>query len=267
MIARKIPRTRQPPEGTPLNRAIAPSILRAYGIGGRELVTETAASEPVARGVTREGVSQKFPGGSTRAKCANILVLATGYSTLTVLVPGFSSASNARQGIWHTQAAEGVIQNRLRMIWLSAADGFYLDTNGGYAFKHLPTFAAGDTVVLGYSRSGGTAALNPFYINGVKKIPVLVVNSSDTGIPGAASPMFLGADVESAGRGMVGDILLHVHFNRVLTDNEFLYYSENPSQLFAPQTLRIPTSVAATSGGFKAAWAVPRTKIIGSGVR
>lgn len=214
------------------------SLVGLYGPTGIEHVKRLPAVEPVPTAANIVGVGQSFAGGSQRAKFGDISVTSAGYTAFTVLIPAFSSTSNARQGIWHAQATEGVIDFRLRMIWLDSANGFYVDTNAGYAYRTVPVFSAGDLFSIAFVRSAD-GLTNQFYVNGAPATTVTVVGGTG-GTPSGPTPMFLGADVEAGGRGMVGQILTHAHIARALSSDEVGRLHANPMGLLRSQVQRRP---------------------------
>lgn len=233
-----VPWTEQPQEVTPAASDF--NLAGLYHPAGYDAVTgRIAESITATREATRAGIALRFASGSEVARYAPILVGAAEYSTLTVLIPNFASSSNTRQGIWHVQATSGSVQNRLRLIWLDAANGFYLDTNGGYAYRCTPTFSAGDLLVIGFTKGTG-AATAQFYINGAPITTTQVAFVADTGTPAAAAPMWLGDDVESAsGRRLNGRIALHSHSLARFSASTMRELATSPWQLFAPRAQRI----------------------------
>lgn len=247
-----LPWDSQPQEAVGANTAWEPAGL--YHPSGYDAVSGAPATSITApRVATRAGLGLQFADGSEVAQYPPIQVSAAQYSTLTVLIPNFSSASNDRQGIWHVQATPGSVQNRLRMIWLNAAFGWYLDTNGSYAYYGPSTFAAGDVLVIGFTKgAGNTGAL---YVNGA---PISITQNwtSDAGTPAAAAPMWLGDDVEaSSGWRLNGSIVGHSHFHRQLSAAEMAELSRNVWQLFAPHSIWVPVSAGGSPPTFQAAWA------------
>lgn len=227
--------------GNPITRGI----VGAYLPQGINAVTNAAAVSITApKTATKQGSGLLFAGGTEVAKYDSYQP-SVPFTALTLLVPNFSSASATRQGVWVYQATSGSAQNRLRMIWLDATNGFYIDINGGFAYRCKPTFAAGDAIALAYTRAGVTSS-NQFYVNGVAATTTQVVDTNNTGLPSPAAPLWLGDDVEfSSGKRLNGTIALHLHFSRVLTDAEIKSLSENPWQIFAPAARSIWVPVAA----------------------
>ncbi len=213
---------------------ITKGLVGAYLPQGINAVTNAAAVSITApKTATKQGSGLLFAGGTEVAKYDSYQP-GIPFTAVTLLVPNFSSSSATRQGVWVYQATSGSAQNRLRLIWLDATNGFYLDINGGFAYKCKPTFAAGDAIALAYTRAGVTSS-NQFYVNGVAATTTQVVDTSNTGLPSPAAPLWLGDDVEFAsGKRLNGTIALHLHFSRVLTGAEIKSLSANPWQLFAP---------------------------------
>lgn len=224
---------------------ITKGLVGAYLPQGINAVTNAAAVSITApKTATKQGSGLLFAGGTEVAKYDSYQP-GIPFTAVTLLVPNFSSSSATRQGVWVYQAISGSAQNRLRLIWLDATNGFYLDINGGFAYKCKPTFAAGDAIALAYTRAGVTSS-NQFYVNGVAATTTQVVDTSNTGLPSPAAPLWLGDDVEFAsGKRLNGTIALHLHFSRVLTGAEIKSLSENPWQIFAPAARSIWVPVAA----------------------
>jgi hypothetical protein len=224
---------------------ITKGLVGAYLPQGINAVTNAAAVSITApKTATKQGSGLLFAGGTEVAKYDSYQP-GIPFTAVTLLVPNFSSSSATRQGVWVYQATSGSAQNRLRLIWLDATNGFYLDINGGFAYKCKPTFAAGDAIALAYTRAGVTSS-NQFYVNGVAATTTQVVDTSNTGLPSPAVPLWLGDDVEFAsGKRLNGTIALHLHFSRVLTGAEIKSLSENPWQIFAPAARSIWVPVAA----------------------
>ena len=224
---------------------ITKGLVGAYLPQGINAVTNAAAVSITApKTATKQGSGLLFAGGTEVAKYDSYQP-GIPFTAVTLLVPNFSSSSATRQGVWVYQATSGSAQNRLRLIWLDATNGFYLDIDGGFAYKCKPTFAAGDAIALAYTRAGVTSS-NQFYVNGVAATTTQVVDTSNTGLPSPAAPLWLGDDVEFAsGKRLNGTIALHLHFSRVLTGAEIKSLSENPWQIFAPAARSIWVPVAA----------------------
>lgn len=224
---------------------ITKGLVGAYLPQGINAVTNAAAVSITApKTATKQGSGLLFAGGTEVAKYDSYQP-GSPFTAVTLLVPNFSSSSATRQGVWVYQATSGSAQNRLRMIWLDATNGFYIDINGGFAYRCKPTFAAGDAIALAYTRAGVTSS-NQFYVNGVAATTTQVVDTNNTGLPSPAAPLWLGDDVEfSSGKRLNGTIALHLHFSRVLTGAEIKSLSENPWQIFAPAARSIWVPVAA----------------------
>lgn len=224
---------------------ITKGLVGAYLPQGINAVTNAAAVSITApKTATKQGSGLLFAGGTEVAKYDSYQP-GIPFTAVTLLVPNFSSSSATRQGVWVYQATSGSAQNRLRLIWLDATNGFYLDINGGFAYTCKPTFAAGDAIALAYTRAGVTPS-NQFYVNGVAATTTQVVDTSNTGLPTSAAPLWLGDDVEFAsGKRLNGTIALHLHFARVLTAAEIKSLSANPWQLFTPVARSIWVPVAA----------------------
>lgn len=224
---------------------ITKGLVGAYLPQGINAVTNAAAVSITApKTATKQGSGLLFAGGTEVAKYDSYQP-GIPFTAVTLLVPNFSSSSATRQGVWVYQATSGSAQNRLRLIWLNATNGFYLDINGGFAYTCKPTFAAGDAIALAYTRAGVTSS-NQFYVNGVAATTTQVVDTSNTGLPTSAAPLWLGDDVEFAsGKRLNGTIALHLHFERVLTAAEIKSLSANPWQLFTPVARSIWVPVAA----------------------
>lgn len=227
---------------------ITKGLVGAYLPQGINAVTNAAAVSITApKTATKQGSGLLFAGGTEVAKYDSYQP-GIPFTAVTLLVPNFSSSSATRQGVWVYQATSGSAQNRLRLIWLDATNGFYLDINGGFAYKCKPTFAAGDAIALAYTRAGVTSS-NQFYVNGVAATTTQVVDTSNTGLPSPAAPLWLGDDVEFAsGKRLNGTIALHLHFSRVLTGAEIKSLSENPWQIFAPaaRSIWVPEATSGT---------------------
>ncbi len=242
--------TRQPqyPAGINWGNQLTNGLTGAYGADRRNVVTGIpATSVTAATGANRFGRSLVFAGGTEVAQYDATLQPTVPFTALTVMVPNFSSASTTRQGIWHFQASAGSIQNRLRLIWLDATNGFYIDTNGGFAYRCTPTFSAGDPLILAYTRAGVSAS-NQFYVNGLAQSTTLVLDSSATAGMPTAVPLWLGDDVEASGRRLNGAINLHLHFSRTLAASEVKSLSDNPWQIYRPPARKLWLMGAASGG-------------------
>jgi hypothetical protein len=194
---------------------------------------------------TAQGLGQYFNNASEVAQGSSLVVRNTNFSSYSLIVPAFASTYNTRVGVFTAQATAGSAQDRLRLIWLNNSNGFYIDSNGSFAARHKPTFAAGDVLGVGFTRE--TTSTSQFYINGVAAATTLVGNGSG-GAPSAAVPMWLGDDVEAAsGRRFLGSILLTLYFERQLSAPEMASLHANPWQLFAPRSIWVPVSASSTN--------------------
>lgn len=210
-----------------------------------------AISISAARRGVRSGVGLVFAAGTEVARYDSQVTTASGFTALTLLIPNFSSASNTRQGVWHWQATTGSAGDRLRMIYLNAANGFYMDTNGGYAYTAAPSFSAGDVLLLGFSKSaGGGGGAAQFWLNGSAITTNSLSFTSDTGTPAAAAPLWLGDDVEaSSGRRLDGAIVFHAQWNRILSADEHRRLALNPWQMFRAAVRRAYLTNVVSGGG------------------
>lgn len=229
--------TSQPQYPTELDKSnpLLRGLIAAYDQNGIELLTGTPPTSITAPPTsTSFGMGRLFAGGSEVMQGKELLVTVNNYTTITFFRADFASTSGVRQGIFDTQVA-GAAGNRLRLIWLDATSGFYIDTNGGYAYTAKPTFASGDQLAIAFTKGTGTLT-GALYANGVALATTQAAFSTDTGVPTTAAPMYLGDDVEfTSGKRLNGAMLLHLHFSRVLSASEIRSVSANPWQIFAPQ--------------------------------
>lgn len=179
------------------------------------------------RTIAKNGKCLKFT-GSEVAECREIKVSADKFTTITTIQPNFSSASNNRQGIFHYQVTPEVIGDRLRLIWLDASNGFYLDSNFGFAYSCKPTFSAGDVLSIAIVKNGTSVQ---YYINGVAASTTTIV-STIAGVPSGLAPTWLGSDIEQSGRVFNGNIYQHLYYNRNLSYKELLTQYKSPLKIF-----------------------------------
>ena len=171
-----------------------------------------------------------------------------GQSVFFEIVPAFSSASNTRQGVIHfaNGTASGDIP-RLRVIWLSASSGFYVDTKDGYAYSAAPSFAAGDVVRGIFTRTGINGGQWQFFNRGATSTKVDDLGDGYA-FSGADPSLYLGWDAENASWVMAGSIITTAAWSRGLSTGEAQAVLENPYQLLRKQP-RILYFTAPSGGG------------------
>lgn len=268
-LAQRWRRQPQGPVAVDWGNPLARGLLGAWSPVGIDHARGVAATSLSAtRRGSRLGRVLSFSGGSEVAQFGSYSVGVDAYTAFTLLIPNFASSSNSRQGIWHFQTSVGSVQDRLRLIYLDAANGFYLDTNAGYAFRTAPTFVAGDSLMLCVRKSPGPVC--DFFVNNVKLATTQVVFSGELGGPSGNVQLWLGDDVESStGWRLDGGIAFHVHWTRALHDAEIAEATANPYQLFrAPRPIiyslpssTVPVLSAATAIDIGSTSARPRVTI------
>ena len=198
-----------------------------------QLSADAKVSPTVAGlGVTLDGTGDYASAGAYNK---GNFFFSAGQSVFFEIVPAFSSASNTRQGVIHfaNGTASGDIP-RLRVIWLSASSGFYVDTKDGYAYSAAPSFAAGDVVRGIFTRTGINGGQWQFFNRGATSTKV---DDSGDGyaFSGADPSLYLGWDAENASWVMAGSIITTAAWSRGLSTGEAQAVLENPYQLLRKQ--------------------------------
>lgn len=212
-------------EGHPLNRGLVSWWLPLPGLDGGRFLYDVAGQNhgTLTNGPTWTAGPNGF--GAVQFDGADDYVERSafawdpsgGYTYSLAVRPGFASTSKTRQGVVCWRASGAGDQNRVRLIWLDATSGFYLDDRDRYAFSARPTFGAGEWHHLAVTKPASGAA--QYYWDGSPFATTTVIDLGGVE-PANSYPLYLGWDSEAAGRvwsGLMADVRIH---SRALSASE-----------------------------------------------
>lgn len=119
-------------------------------------------------------------------------------------------------------------------------------------------------VSCSFKDSGTVSNDGKIYVNG-KLSAMTNVSNACTGIGNVAAALQFGRS-QGAPSSITGNMQFARIWKRSLDISEVVSLYENPWQICKPLVKRIYVSPAAAAGGFQAAWATRKSKIIGAGV-
>lgn len=271
MLILKRPWTRQPQGAERVNRAnkLADGVVLLWSAANPKWDASDGVelTEPVGlatREVSNPGRVLSFASASSTGISKTVPTLDTsrGLSIHVIVNPSNVSETNTFAGFGLATGSAGYAvidlsgtesNDPVRVIHSSNGSTF------GGAYHNSPPTNQWDAYTGVFN--GGTT--NVLFRNGVQLTPSFTAGSSSVGFPNIVR-----LDVGQSWQGspvsrLTGKLALVVLWNRRLSAAEAFSLAVNPWQLFAPRRIYIPTPAAAT-GGFKPAWAAPRSQIIGA---
>lgn len=231
-----------------------------------------SASSGISPGATPDGIGVQFSGASTAYARFDDgpLNLAAGGSTIEALVYSTTYPSLANIcDLTVSAATTGAVDTGSDKIGLLCFSGgppcdIYIWGNNASHERdtNVPFIANRKQHVFIVKAPGtGIGTVLRAYVNGA------LVYDGTSGSAGTATTgpyWYLGGRHSSGSASIAGAVVKSAYYNRALEQAEVIALTQRPWQVFKQPVARVFTFAAAAPGGFSAAWARPRSGVIGA---